>query len=196
MIEKIYTKTGIVSGNPFSSEKVLHIGCGGSKLAGAVGMDILSLPNVDVIHDANKVPWPFGDGSFDIIFAHSVVEHLDNIVDFVNEAYRVGKNGGRIIINVPYFRSVDSFGDPTHAHFFTSKSFEYFLDDHNKLANYKYTSVKLHKVGFWYGWPQVSPNPLVRILKKFIHRYMDFYDQFLSIIIPVKCLVWELEIKK
>jgi SAM-dependent methyltransferase len=196
IITKIYTKNGITKDNPFPNKKVLHVGCGGSKLTGAVGVDVLKLPAVDIVHDINKAPWPFPDNSFDILFAHSVVEHLGSIVTFLNEAYRVGKNGGRIIISVPYFRSIDSFSDPTHTHFFTSESLDYFLDDNNKLSRYDYTKIKFGKIGFWYGWPGESPNFIVRLFKKFIYSHKKFYDQYLSLLMPGKILTWELEIKK
>lgn len=195
-IDNIYTKNGITKENPFPDKKVLHVGCGNSKLPGALGIDILQLPAVDVVHNIDKSPWPFEENSFDILYAHSVVEHLSSIPDFLIEAHRVSKNGARIIITVPYFRSTDSFNDPTHTHFFTSESLDYFLDDGNKLSRYDYTKIKFKKIGFWYGWPGESSNFIVRLFKNFIYLHKKFYDQYLSILMPVKILTWELEIKK
>jgi len=193
---KIYTKDGIAKNNIFGGLKVLHLGCGHSKLNGAIGVDILNLPEVDVACNLNILPWPFDNHSVDLFFAHNSLEHLDNIVDFFNEVWRIGKNGSRIIIAVPYFRHIDSFTDPTHKIFFTSHSLDYFLDKKTSLSNYNYSFAKFRKVDMWYGWPGDSKNFLVRMFKKFIKRNENFYDQYLSLFFPVKILVWELEIIK
>lgn len=196
LAKEIYTKAGLTKENPFAGKKVLHIGCGASKLEGSVGMDILSLSGVDIVHNLDTMPWPVETNSIDIVYAHSVVEHLTDIVAFLNEVWRVLKPGGRVIIAVPYFRCVDSFTDITHKHFFTSKSFDYFIFGSGSLSNYSYTDKKFKKIGFWYGWPQESSNPLVRMFKNFLMSNQGFYDQYLSMLFPVKILIWELEVDK
>ncbi len=192
---QIYTRVGVTKENIFESKKVVHLGCGNSKLKGAIGVDVLTFPAVDIIHDLNT-PWPFEEDSVDIFFAHSIIGHLDSVIHFMNEVSRVGKNGSRIVISTPYFRSIDAFSDPTMKHFFTSCSMDYFLDTDSHLARYGYTKNKFKKIGFWYGWPQPSANPLTRLFKTFIHRFPKLYDQYLSLFFSVKVLTWELEIKK
>lgn len=194
--EKIYTKNGITKENIFGNLKVLHLGCGHSKLNGVIGVDVLNFPEVDVVHNLDVSKWPFEDNSVDLFFMHSALEHLDDIVGFFDEVWRVGKNKSRIIITVPYFRNIDSFTDPTHKHFFTSSSLDYFLNTKGSLSGYNYSNVNFDKIGFWFGWPGDSKFVLVRIFKKFILKYKRFYDQYLSLFFPVKILVWELEIKK
>jgi len=193
---QIYTRTGVSKENLFPDKKILHIGCGNSKLKGAVGVDVLKFPAVDVVHDLDLLPWPFKDESIDIFFAHSVVICLKSEIDFFNEVWRIGKNGSRIIISVPYFRTVDAFSDPTAKHFYTSFSMDYFCDMDSHLSKYEYSEHKFKKVGFWYGWSQPSWNPLVRAFKSFIHAYSRLYDQYLSLLFPVKIVTWELEIRK
>ena len=175
---------------------MLHLGCGNAKISGAVGVDMLRFPSVDVVHNLDSAPWPFENDTVDIFFVHSLLGHVTSIVDFFNEIRRVGKNGSRIIISVPYFRSVDAFSDPTMKHFFTSFSMDYFLDIGSHLSSYNYSSAKFKKIGFWYGWPQSSRNPFVRVFKAFIQRFPHFYDQYVSLLFPIKVLTWELEIKK
>lgn len=194
--KKIYTRNGITKENIFVDKKVLHIGCGESKLPGALGMDILKLDGVDVVHNLDKTPWPIPDNDVDLIFAHSVVEHLSDIVAFIEESHRVLKPGGRLVVAVPYFRSVDSYTDVTHKHFFTSKSFDYFLKNSGQLSGYSYTDKLFKKIGFWYGWPHESRNVFVRFFKDFIYKHRDFYDQYLSLLFPMKILIWELEVEK
>lgn len=193
---RIYTRIGITKENIFGSVKALHLGCGNTKLEGSVGIDRLSLPAVDIVHDLNSLPWPVDEESIDVFVVHSTVGHLASITDFLEEAWRVGKNGSRIVISTPYFRSIDAFSDPTMKHFFTSYSFDYFIEDEGHLASYGYSKRTFKKIGFWYGWPQPSKNPLVRIFKAFIHSHPRLYDQYLSLFMPVKVLTWELEVIK
>lgn len=194
---KIFTPSGITKENVFTEgQKVLHIGSGSSKLAGSESVDILKLPGVDVVHDLDILPWPYDNNSFDIIYAHSVFEHLKDIVATMDEMYRILKPTGRIVIAVPYFRHVDAFVDPTHEHFFTYRSLDYFIQDGNGLANYSYSKSRFRKVGFWFGWPQKPKNPIKRLLKKCIHTHPKFYEMYLSYFYPVQILVWELEVEK
>ena len=194
---EIYTPDGVTRKNLFPGKAVLHLGCGNSKLNGAIGVDRLRLPAVNVVHDLDSFPWPFENESVDVFLAHSVLEHVDSVPNFFEEVWRIGKNGARVIINVPYFRCVDAYVDSTHKHFFASRSLDYFLDlSENSRSQYGYTQHKFTKIGFWYGWPQPSRNMFVRMCKDYIQKHPSFYDQYLSLIIPVKILVWELEIKK
>ncbi len=192
----IFTRNGFPQENPFPGKRVLHIGCGHDKLPDAVGMDMLTLPEVDVVHDLDTLPWPLKDASIDIIFGHSVLEHVTNVVGFMDEAWRVLAPGGRLIVAVPYFRSTDAYTDITHKHFFTSQSLDYFFDEHTSKARFDYSAHKWNRVGFWYGWPAVSRRMLARIFKRFIQNHAQWYDRTLSLLIPVKNLVWEAEPKK
>lgn len=196
LAQQIYTKSGITKENIFEGKRVLHIGAGSKRLVGSITIDILALPGVDVVHDLDTRPWPFPDQSFDIVFGHNVFEHLTDLVASMEEVHRILRPGGRVIITVPYFRSTDAFTDPTHKHFFTSGTLDYFIDDGGSLSGYRYTERRFKKIGFWYGWPQPSSNPLVALFKRFIHRYPKFYDSYLSLLFPIKIVVWELEIIK
>jgi len=57
-------------------EKRLDVGCGQRKLPGAIGLDRVALPGVDVVHDLNVLPYPFPDNEFNEIYARHVIEHV------------------------------------------------------------------------------------------------------------------------
>jgi SAM-dependent methyltransferase len=189
---RIFTLRGFVKEDIFAGKKALDVGCGGRKLPGSVGMDILKLPGVDVVHSFNTFPWPFADNTFDVILMNHALEHVGDVVATMEELHRILKPGGRAVLQVPYFRCVDAYGDPTHTHFFTHVTLDYFVKDAG-LAKYAYSDKLFKKVGFWYGWPHSSKNPLRQIIKNLMHRYPAFYDQYLSHLIPTECLTWELE---
>ena len=193
--ERLYKENGFAK-DSLAPLRVLHLGCGIHKIPDAVGIDRIAFPVVDVVHDLEQFPWPFADNSFDVIVAHAVLEHVPDVVRTMEEIHRVGSSGGRFICSVPYFRSVDSANDPTHAHQFTAASMDYFLGDNNARAQYCYTPRRFNKVAFWFGWPRQSSNPLKRLFRRFITRHARWYDQYLSLIAPVRVLTWELAIEK
>lgn len=196
--EQIYTYKGVTKENLFSNgKKALHIGSGKKRLPGSTTIDILDLPGVDIVHNLDIMPWPFQDNEFDLVFAHSVFEHLEDQIAIMEEMHRILKPGGRIIITVPHFRCTDAFTDSTHTHFFTTQSMDYYIrDEKNKLANFEYTKKQFKKIGFWFGWPQPSRNLIVRLFKWYIARHPHFYDTHLSLLFPLKIVIWELEVIK
>lgn len=197
LAKKIYTKNGITQKPIFSdNKKILHIGSGTRVLPGADTVDMLALPGVNVVHDLDEFPWPYDDSSYDLVYAHNVFEHLEDQVKTMEEIWRILKPYGRVVITVPYFRSVDAFTDSTHEHFFTSRSLNYFIDEKNSQSDYQYTNKLFSKVGFWFGWPHGSSNPIKQAVKFIAHRYPNFYDQYLSLIFPVDILIWEIEVIK
>lgn len=140
------------------SKQVLEVGCGTSKPEGAVGMDRLALPGVDVVHDIEQLPWPLDEDRFDEVRCMHVLEHVDDICGVMDELHRVTRPGGSIHIVVPYFARYSAFKDPTHRRFCTFESFHYFVEgtgerDRSYSANaFRY---KLHRLNFKGGWRAV-----------------------------------------
>ena len=190
--QRIYTTRGFVTTDILGGKRALDIGCGDRKLPGAVGVDHLALPAVDVVHDLSQFPWPFATGEFDLVFANHFLEHTADTLKTLGEIHRILKPGGRFVAQVPYFRAVDAFTDPTHCHYFTSQTLDY-VTEGTKLAQYKYTPFLFKRVGLWHGWPHPSKNLLVRMFKKVLLANVPLYDQYLSLLFPVECLTFELE---
>ncbi|MDB5237312.1 MAG: hypothetical protein JWL88_414 [Parcubacteria group bacterium] len=192
---RIYTPNGFVQENILNEAKALDLGCGNRKLPGAVGADCLALPAVDVVHDLAAFPWPFRDNEYDLVFANHFMEHADDVLQTLGEIHRILAPGGRIVMQVPYFRAVDAFTDPTHRHYYTSSTLDY-VTEGSGLAAYSYTPFTFKRIGLWHGWPHPSRNPLVRMFKKWLLSDLARYDQYLSLLFPVQCLTWELEVTK
>lgn len=93
-------------------ERILDVGCGAVKQAGAFGIDRVKLPGVDLTCDLNE-SWPIADGKFDrVVFRHSIV-HLASLEHALREARRVVRHGGLVEIISPHFSSDNAFTDPT-----------------------------------------------------------------------------------
>ncbi len=108
----------------------LDIGGGRSPQQGFLNMDMQKLPTVDIVHDWDSFPWPFPDKSVTIITAMHVVEHVDparfGFIKWMNEAWRILKYEGQLVIVVPYAGSEGYWADPTHCNPCTKHTWRYF----------------------------------------------------------------------
>jgi SAM-dependent methyltransferase len=171
--------------------KVLDLGCGNKKRPGAIGIDINPASDADVIHDLNRVPYPFEDSLFDEIIADNVIEHLDDVILIMEELSRISKPNATIKVIVPYFRSKWAFIDPTHRHFFTVDSFAYFDPEHiiSKLYQYSQVRFKVDKVVF----NEQLKNGLIKSLVIFAaNRWPVRYETYLSHLFPLDDLTFYL----
>lgn len=193
LVNSIYTRAGRIIAFD-SSLCVLNLGCGSQRYPNVTGIDRSPNSAADIVYDLNVVPWPLADSSVDALLALHVLEHLDDLPQIMEEMYRVAKHKARIIIEVPYFRSVGAFQDPTHKHFFTTKTMDYFCSNRSRDA-FGYSTASFLLKDFWIGWP-ASRNVVVHYVKKFIRTYPIFYDKYLSLLFPAPILVFELEAQK
>ena len=115
--------------------KILDVGCGSSKFEKSIGIDRLSLQGVDTVWELDNFPWPYESKSFDrIIFKHSIM-HLTDIVQVMNEVYRLLNDGGKVEILAPHYSSDNSLTDPTHKFSMGIRSMNYFCSN---IKNWKY----------------------------------------------------------
>ena len=100
----------------------LNLGSGLRKLEGYVNIDkSLNASPDDVINlEEGFIPY----GGVDEILATHILEHIQNIIPLMNECFRVLKEGGRMIIEVP--QNEGTWADPTHVRAFSKLSFRYY----------------------------------------------------------------------
>lgn len=126
--------------NNVNKGKVLDIGSGkGNHLVGfsrkgleAFGLDkrkecLEVLENFDIREcDIEKDRFPFEDDYFDFVFSKSVLEHVENTDNFLQETLRVLKPGGIAVMMTPDWKSQLKFfwDDYTHVKAFTRKSLQ------------------------------------------------------------------------
>lgn len=111
---------------PLEGRRILDIGCGVGMYVGKFrelsdrvwGVDVeydrvrrgsAALPGLSV---ARGEDLPFRDASFDVVFLHEVLEHVDDDAQTVREALRVVRPGGHVVIYVPnrgYFFETHGF---------------------------------------------------------------------------------------
>jgi SAM-dependent methyltransferase len=69
-----------------------------------ISTDILSFPGIDVVADAHRLP--FSDGFFSGVVMLDVLHHLERPIEFLREASRVLKPGGRLAMIEPAMTNV------------------------------------------------------------------------------------------
>jgi SAM-dependent methyltransferase len=90
----------------------LNLGCGAFTKEGYVNVDHWADYNVDVRHDLEVFPYPFESGSFDLIEADHVLEHLRDPFSVFKECHRLLAPGGILKVRVPHFSR--GFSHPEH----------------------------------------------------------------------------------
>ncbi|MEN2400338.1 class I SAM-dependent methyltransferase [Flavobacterium sp. MC2016-06] len=94
----------------YAKGDVLDIGCGNkpyedffsSSCTSYIGCDIIqsNLNKVDILSPADNIP--LEDNSFDTVFSTQTIEHVENYQGLVDEAYRLLKKGGFLILSGPF----------------------------------------------------------------------------------------------
>src|ERR1044072_2072267 len=74
------------------ARRVLDIGCGANKVAGAIGMDVNPRTAADVIHALDELPYPFADDEFDEVIGRHVIEHVHDPIAVMSELHRDRKS--------------------------------------------------------------------------------------------------------
>jgi len=104
----------------------LYLGAGRKRLAGYVHADVEPADGIEVVHDLNSLPWPWGDDSVELTVAEDLVEHLAiNLIQFCDEAWRILMPDGELFIRTPHHRGDSSWIDPTHRWHLNEQAFEY-----------------------------------------------------------------------
>ncbi len=120
----------------------LNLGSGARPLEGYINVDKNpKSPEINIIWDLNKEPWPFENDSVDEIIMNNVLEHLEDCNRAMKEIYRILKKGSMAKITVPHFTWQLAYTDPTHKHFFGYNTFFYYARDCG-CFDFKFSSCK------------------------------------------------------
>ena len=155
----------------------LNLGCGRKYLEGYVNCDVVPSIQADKYFNLDSVPYPFESGSVDEIYMDNVLEHLTNIPAIMEELHRLLRSGGRLRVIVPYAKSDWAFQDPTHLHFFTERTMDYFTEGHpfNFYSKAKFKLIENRLFGDSTTWRHKLRNliPFKSILRYYLFNLYD-----------------------
>jgi len=137
-------------------DKVVKVDLGGGPhpQEGFINFDMRDIPGVDIVHDWEEYPWPLPDCSVTLLMAQHVVEHINparfGFIKWMDEAWRVLKYDGQIMIATPFAGSMGYYSDPTHCNPCTNHTWNYFdpLSPTGLWRIYKPKPWKIQKL-FW-----------------------------------------------
>jgi SAM-dependent methyltransferase len=114
---------------------LLDLGSGPSPRYGHQGVDLYPGPGVTWQCDLEDFPWVLDspqeafmlkDSSVDGVTCNHLVEHVQDLVRFMEELWRVCKPGAKVDISHPYAFNVRGWQDPTHVRAITEVTWFYF----------------------------------------------------------------------
>jgi SAM-dependent methyltransferase len=162
-LRRRFLRTGVSAG-----DRVLDLGCGEGtfitelEAAGAAqvtGADVaeVALDRARSRHSGiefRRVPFdgplPFADGSFDLVWASEVIEHVADTARFLSEVRRVLAPGGRLLITTPNHgrlrlltRGVEPYSEPLgdHLHLYARRSL------HTVLEEFGFAGIEIEAAG-------------------------------------------------
>jgi hypothetical protein len=131
-------KTELLIGCGNSRERKLRITGSPEGWDNLVTMDFDEDCKPDILHDLEKLPYPFGDNLFDEIHAYEILEHTGQqgdwkfFFDQFAELYRILKPDGLIFASVPAWNSLWAWSDPSHKRIISSGSLIFLDQDEYK----------------------------------------------------------------
>jgi len=185
----------VSSSDRANGEDVLHLGCGRQHLRTSPAQRVVRVDRVpdtapDVVWDLNDTPYPFENDSFDRIDCTDVLEHVDDLVQTMEEIHRIGRHGALVHVATPHFSSANSFRDPTHRHHLSVFSFDYFTGE-NEWDFYTRARFVKRRAQIIF-----APSPVNSVVSRVARRWPDWYERRLAWILPAWFISIELEIRK
>jgi len=161
----------------------LILGSAGKTHEDAITVDIDPLAKPDVVHDLSVIPWPFADDQFKEVSAHHVLEHLDDLMQIMNELHRICKPDGIVYIEVPHHSSWFA-NTPTHKLRFNAFAFDgWCVGTQTWKKGLKFIMVK----------KEITFHRSIRryFLHKIFNKFPMAYERFWTYILPAEHLkVW------
>ena len=111
--------TELLLGAGNSRTKKLYLN-GESEWKNLVTLDIDTDSDPDVVHNLDRIPWPFENNTFAEVHAYEVLEHLGqqgnfrSFFDTFYEVWRILRPNGFLYATVPMWNSMWAWGDPGH----------------------------------------------------------------------------------
>jgi SAM-dependent methyltransferase len=107
----------------------MNLGSGKNYRDGWLNVDTNPQWEPDLCHDLSQFIHPsLNWGSFDLIVANDVLEHVPNLVGLMTNLMLLLRNGGELHASVPYDLSFGAWQDPTHVRAFNERSWLYYTD--------------------------------------------------------------------
>ena len=130
--------------------------------------------------DLFKEKLPYASNYFDVVYSKSVIEHMNDPLNFINECFRVLKPGGKIIVLTPDWEANYKifFDDFTHVRPMSRRSMQFILSmqESKDLNVYRFRQL-----------PRTWRNPVMNGLSSLV-------SHFVPVTSKIKVLRWSREL--
>lgn len=158
----------------------INLGCGRQYLPGYLNCDVVREVRADRYFDLDTFPYPLDSDAADEIFMDNVLEHLEDIPRVMAELHRVLMPGGILRMIVPYAKADWAYQDPTHRHYFTERSMDYFVQGgrYDFYAARKFELRRAELVAHRTNWMHRARNllPFRSVLRYFLFNMYDVVE--------------------
>jgi SAM-dependent methyltransferase len=182
------------------ASRILDIGCGSNKVAGAIGMDVNPRTAADVIHDLDDLPYPFEANSFDEVIGRHVIEHVRDPMGVMREIHRITRPGGVVKLIAPHWTNPDFATDLTHRNHLNSYSFRNLTEEDAVFSFYTDAHFRQRppRVTLLNVWKYLGLEFVVNLDRQFprLRFLRKFWEQYLNAIVRGKEIHFELEVVK
>jgi hypothetical protein len=155
-----------------------------------VNVDAVAATSPDVVHDLNVRPWPFPSSEFVEVVGYDVLEHVADVVAFMEEVHRVAAPGATVKLTVPHFSCANAWRDPTHIRAFAHDSLDYFTGGH---AFSFYSTARFQRVAASINF---APSLANRVLHRLANRWPNKYENRWAWMFPAWFIYFELKVIK
>lgn len=164
----------------------LNLGCGRQHRSDCLNVDLRASVEPDLVWNLNQRPYPLPRHHFEVIYAFDVVEHLEDVVDFMEEVHSLLTPGGVIEMTTPHFSCSNSFTDPTHRQHLGYFSFDYFT---SRSGWNFYSAVRFEYADRLLAFHNGLTD---RLVARFANRHPELYEKRFAWMYPAWFLLFKL----
>lgn len=178
----------------------INLGCGGKRVDGFLGVDIIDGTAVDIRMDVMQYLRSLPAGSVQEIYTRHFLEHVrpDDLRPMLLEFDRVLRPGGQIRVIVPHYSNPYFYSDPTHRQFFGVHTFSYFCErtclhrrppTYARIAGWLQTEVKLgfkpYKRPRLFGVKLPMPSQVLGLLVNRAALSVELFERYLCGVLSI-----------
>lgn len=170
-----------------SEYNIVDLGSGVSKHDGALGVDIVDTEKTDIVMDLSEYPWDLPNGAFSTVYCIDILEHIEDPLGFLEEVYRISRDGATVHVKTPHFTNNNTWVDPTHKRPFSAFTFQDYITSEGEYSYYTDATFELRELTI--GFEPARKIPWNVVGRYIANRWTWWYEKtVLRSLFPAKSM--------